>query len=104
MARRSPDPGFQGHPRVPGDLAAVSDTRTVTGFLNTALHDGSPWFVLACVAVFAGVVMGLYARSGIISHPYESAGDMPHEANGREELATILWPRRAGRRVRRDRT
>ena len=90
----------------------MSDTRGMAAFLDTALHDGSPWFMLACLVVFVGVVVGLYTRtgSGIGSHPYEKAGDggdlgtdMPAEATGREELETILWPRRSGRRVRRDR-
>jgi hypothetical protein len=91
----------------------MSDTRSMAAFLDTALHDGSPWVVLACLVVFVGVVVGLYTRSGsgISSHPYEKAGDggdlgtdMPSEATGREELETILWPRRAGRRACRGRS
>jgi hypothetical protein len=91
----------------------MSDTRRMAAFLDTALHDGSPWLVVACFVVFAGVVAGLYTRdgSGISSHPYGQAGDggdlgtdMPSEATGREELETILWPRRAGRRARRGRS
>jgi hypothetical protein len=45
--------------------------------------------------------------SGISSHPYGKAGDgalgtdTPSEATGREELETMLSPRRAGRRARR---
>jgi hypothetical protein len=82
----------------------VGDTRTVTAFLNTALHDGSVWFLLACLAVLVGVV-GLYTRggSGIDAHPSEGPGDMPLEADGHEELETLLSPRRAGRRAAADR-
>jgi hypothetical protein len=85
----------------------------VAAFLDTALHDGSPWLVFACLALFVGVVVGLYTRtgSGISSHPYEQADgggelgtDMPSEATGREELETILEPRRNGRRGRRGRS
>ena len=80
----------------------------MTAFLDTALHDGSSWLILACLVLFAGVV-GLYTRtgSGINPHPYEKAGDggdlgtdMPPEATGREELETILSPGRSGRRSR----
>jgi hypothetical protein len=82
----------------------------VAAFLHTALHDGSPWLVFVCFAMFAGVAVGLYTRngSGINSHPYEQADgggeigtDMPPEATGREELEAILEPRSAGRRLRR---
>ncbi len=88
----------------------MGDTRSMAAFLETALHDGSPWEVLVCLLVFVGVAVGLYTRSGsgISSHPYEQAGDggelgtdMPAEATGREELDTILSPRRSGRRRRR---
>jgi hypothetical protein len=91
----------------------MNNTLKMAAFLDTALHDGTPWVVLACLVVFAGVVVGLYTRngSGINSHPYEHAGDggdlgtdMPPETTGREELETILWPRRAGRRARRGRS
>jgi hypothetical protein len=84
----------------------------MASFLDTALHDGSTWLVLACFAVFVGVAVGLYTRtgSGIDSHPYERYGDgdesgtdMPSDANGREELETILSPRRHGRWPRRSR-
>lgn len=85
----------------------------MAAFLDTALHDGSPWLVLVCLLMFVGVSVGLYTRSGsgISSHPYEKAGDggdlgtdMPPEATGREELETILEPRRAGRRPGRGRS
>jgi hypothetical protein len=85
----------------------------VTEYLTTALHDGSVWLVVACLAVFVGVVVGLYTRSGseISVHPYEKVGDgssvatdMPSEETGREEIEPILWPRRSGRRLRRRRS
>jgi len=81
----------------------------MAAFLDTALHDGTPWLVLACLVVLAGVVVGVYtiSGSGIGHHPYEKAGDggdlgtdMPAEATGREELETILSPGRSGRRPR----
>jgi hypothetical protein len=81
-------------------------------FLSSSLHDGSVWLILACVMVFAGVVIGLYARGGseINSHPYAKGGngggvgtDLPSEMTGREELEARLWGRRAGRRARRQR-
>jgi hypothetical protein len=84
----------------------------MASFLSSALHDGSPWLLLACVMVFAGVVIGLYTRSGreISSHPYARHGnsgelgtDLPSQITGREELEARLWPRRAGRRARRHR-
>ena len=62
--------------------------------------------------VFAGVVIGLYTRSGseISSHPYVKGGnggelgtDLPSEGTGREELEARLWPRGAGRRASRHR-
>ena len=77
-------------------------------FLIDALHDGSGWVMLACLVLLAGVVVGLYSRSGgeISAHPYDKGGDggdlgtdMPSEATGREEIEPILWPRAAGRRV-----
>ena len=83
----------------------------MAAFLTTALHGGMPWIILACVALFVGLAIGLSARasSGIATHPYtkpedggELATDMPRE-EGREELETLLWPRRAGRRPRGDR-
>lgn len=76
-------------------------------FLATVLHDGSLWLMVACLTVFAGVVVGLFTRSGseTSAHPYEKGGnggdlgtDMPPEASGREEFEAVLWPRRAGRR------
>jgi hypothetical protein len=85
----------------------------MAGFLTTALHDGTPWVILACLVLLAGVVAGLYTRGGseMDSHPYaktgdggETATDMPSEATGREELESVLWPRRAGRRGRRGRS
>jgi hypothetical protein len=81
-------------------------------FLTHALHDGSVWLVVACMAVLVGVVIGLYTRSGseISSHPYakgrdggDLGTDMPSEATGREQLEPVLWPRRAGHRARRRR-
>jgi hypothetical protein len=82
-------------------------------FLTTALHDGSVWLIVACLAVFAGVVVGLYTRSGseISAHPYAKVGDgsavgtdMPSEETGREEIEPVLWPRRSGRHIRRRRS
>ena len=79
-------------------------------FLTHALHDGSVWLIVACLAVLVGLVLGLYTRSGseITSHPCAKGGDgsnlgtdMPPEATGREELEPLLQPRRAGRRRRR---
>jgi hypothetical protein len=90
----------------------MGDTRMVAAFVGTALHNGSLWLVFACLAVFAGVVLGLYTRSGseISVHPYakgvdgrELGTDMPSEATGREEIEPVLWSRRAGRRIRRRR-
>jgi hypothetical protein len=80
-------------------------------FLNTALHDGSPWAILACLVAFAGVVIGLYTRSGseISSHPYAKGADgdvdtdPPSGATGREEFERLLRLRRAGRRAHRKR-
>jgi hypothetical protein len=85
----------------------------MAAFLTTALQDGSGWLILACLAVFVGVVTGLYTRSGseISFHPYEKGGnggdlgtDMPLEATGREELEPLLSPQRAGNRARRGRS
>jgi hypothetical protein len=82
-------------------------------FLTTALHDGTPWIILVCLLGFAGVVVGVYTRSGsgINAHPYtdakdggEMGSDLPEESMGREELEPLLWPRRAGRRARRHRS
>jgi hypothetical protein len=79
----------------------------VASFLETALHDGSLWVLLACSVVFAGVVVGFYGRgvTEINPHPYEKTGDgtdlgtdMPADATGREELEAILWPQRRGGR------
>jgi hypothetical protein len=78
----------------------------VTGFLTTALHDGSPWLLLACLVMFIGVGVALYTRtgSGINAHPYAKVGDgselgtdMPAEATGREEMERILRPNRPPR-------
>jgi hypothetical protein len=46
-------------------------------YLHSALHDGSAWVVFACVALFVGVVVGLYSRSGmaIDAHPYDKPAD-----------------------------
>ena len=91
----------------------MGDTRReMASFLSSAIHDGSPWLIVACVMVFAGVVIGLYTRSGseISSHPYVKGGnggelgtDLPSEGTGREELEARLWPRGAGRRASRHR-
>jgi hypothetical protein len=98
---------------VPKPAGAVGETRRETApFLSSSLHDGSVWLPLACVMVFAGVVIGLYTRGGseISSHPYVKGGngggvrtDLPSEATGREELEPRLWPRRAGLRAGRQR-
>ena len=82
-------------------------------FLTNALHDGSVWLIVACLAVLVGVVVGLYTRSGseISDHPYAKVGDgsavgtdMPSEATGREEIEAVLSPRRSGRNIRRRRS
>ena len=82
-------------------------------FLSSALNNGSLWAILACLVVFAGVVLGMYTRSGseISSHPYAKGGDggelgtdPPSGASGREELEPLLSPLRAGRRARRHRS
>jgi hypothetical protein len=84
----------------------------MASLVSSSLHDGSVWLILACVIVFAGVVIGLYTRGGseINSHPYAKGGngggvgtDLPSEMTGREELEARLWGRRAGRRARRQR-
>ena len=76
---------------------------TMGSYLQSAWHDGSLWVVGSCIVLFVGVVVGLYARSGmaINSHPYEKpadggelAADLPAEATGREEFETMLLPRR----------
>jgi hypothetical protein len=78
-------------------------------FLIQALHDGSPWLLLACLTLFAGVVIGLFTEqgSGIASHPFTKpstggalASDLPPESIGRAGLEPTLWghprpPRRA---------
>ena len=82
-------------------------------FLTNALHDGSVWLIVACLAVLVGDVVGLYTRSGseISDHPYAKVGDgsavgtdMPSEATGREEIEAVLSPRRSGRHIRRRRS
>ena len=69
-------------------------------FLTTALHNGSPWLLLACLMILAGVVIGLFteAGSGIASHPFtrpngggELASDLPPASIGRAEFEPILW-------------
>jgi hypothetical protein len=73
---------------------------------------GRGWLILACVVVFAGVVIGLYTRGGseISSLPDAQDGnggalgtDLPSGMTGREALEARLWGRRAGRRARRQR-
>jgi hypothetical protein len=72
-------------------------------FLTITLHDGSPWVVLACLVVIAGVIAGLFteAGSGIATHPYSNpyiggqlASDLPPESLGRAALEPILRRRR----------
>jgi hypothetical protein len=71
--------------------------------LTEILHDGSLWFLLVCLLLIAGVVIGLFTRSGsgIDSHPYgktsgadELASDLPSESIGRVELEPLLWRKR----------
>jgi hypothetical protein len=73
-------------------------------YLHVALHDGSLLFVLACLVLLAGVVVGLFTKagSGISHHPYtrpdlggQLAADLPPESIGRAELEPRLWRRRA---------
>jgi hypothetical protein len=79
--------------------------------LSSALNNGSPYLILACIVVFAGVVVGFYSRrgSGIDAHPYtkseqggELGSDMPPESIGRPEMEPLLWPKRAGHHPHRD--
>lgn len=72
----------------------------MTMYLHQALHDGSLWFLGACLAILGGVVIGLFTRSGsgISHHPYsrpemggQLAADLPPEALGRAELEPRLW-------------
>jgi hypothetical protein len=67
--------------------------------LHDALHNGSLWMLVACIVVFAGVVVGVMtnAGSGISSHPYENpydggelASDLPPESIGRAEIEPLL--------------
>jgi hypothetical protein len=76
-------------------------------YLDHALHDGSPWVLLACLVIFAGVVVGLFTErgSGISYHPYtrpelggQLASDLPPESIGRAELEPLLWGKRRARR------
>lgn len=69
-------------------------------YLHEVLHDGSLWFLLACLAILAGTVLGLFTDrgSGIAHHPYTKAGlggelasDLPPESIGRAELEPLLW-------------
>jgi len=69
-------------------------------YLTHALHDGSPWLVLACLTTLVGVVMGVFTErgSGIAVHPYtraedggELASDLPAESIGRPEFEPVLW-------------
>jgi hypothetical protein len=78
----------------------------MTEYLSTALHNGSLWVIVACVAMFVGGGVFLYSRagSGINAHPYAKGGDgrapgtdMPAEATGREEMQQVLRPRRRSR-------
>jgi len=71
--------------------------------LTEVLHDGSPWLVLVCVLMFAGIVIGLFTDrgSGIGSHPFTKAGtggqlasDLPPESLGRPEFEPVLKRRR----------
>ena len=77
-------------------------------YLHIALHDGSLWFLLACLAILAGTVIGLFTEkgSGISHHPYskralggELASDLPPESIGRAELEPRLWRRTPRRRA-----
>lgn len=70
--------------------------------LSEVLHDGSPWLVLVCLLMFAGIVIGLFTErgSGIGSHPFTKAGtggqlasDLPAESLGRPEFERVLQRR-----------
>jgi hypothetical protein len=72
-------------------------------YLNGALHDGSLWFLLACLAIVAGMI-GMFtdSGSGITHHAYtkpgmggELAADLPLESIGRAEAEP--WLRRPRR-------
>ena len=74
--------------------------------LHQLSHNGSLWLLLACLIVFAGVVVGVMTNSGsgISSHPYNSpydggelASDLPPESIGRAEIEPLL--RRRQRRA-----
>jgi hypothetical protein len=82
----------------------------MSSYLLRALHDGSPWLLLACAMIFAGVVVGLFSRGGseITEHPYSNpelggamGSDLPPESIGRPEFEPTLWRRRRPRRNRR---
>jgi hypothetical protein len=73
-----------------------------TVYLHQMLHDGSLWFLVGCLAICAGVAIGLFTRngSGISHHPYtrpdlggQLAADLPPESIGRAELEPRLWRR-----------
>ena len=75
----------------------------MSAYFWNALHNGSPWLLLACLMVFVGVVMGLFTRAGseITEHPYsrpelggELGSDLPPESIGRPEFEPVLWRRR----------
>jgi hypothetical protein len=80
-------------------------------FFAQALHNGSPDFMLAVLALFAALVMSqTVTGSGIGQHPYvrpghggELASDLPPESIGRPEIEPLLLrhPRNRTRPARR---
>jgi hypothetical protein len=41
----------------------MATARGMAAFVTIAVHDGSPWVVLACIVLFVSVVVALYTRS-----------------------------------------
>ena len=74
-------------------------------YLQTALHNGSPEFMLVVFMLLGSLALHLTVRgSGIAQHPYsnphdggELASDLPPEAIGRAQLEPLLMPRSARR-------
>ena len=67
-------------------------------YLHTALHDGSPEFLLAVLTLLVALVMNQTVRgSGIARHPYAKphdggalGSDLPPDSIGRPEIEPLL--------------
>jgi hypothetical protein len=67
-------------------------------YFREALHEGTPWFMLAVFTLLVGLVMSVTVRgSGIARYPYskphdggELASDLPQESIGRPEVEPLL--------------